>query len=203
MRPASARRTRSPGAGRGAAPGPRRRTISAPVRPTSSARSVPAQGKGAGLVLPRCNSAAMALHLAEIAQTVTPGAHAVLLLDQAGWHLSDKLVVPGQHHPDAAAAQIARNSTRSRTSGSTCARTGSPTASSDPTRHPRPLLLGTVAKLGVRRPPPLAGVGRWSAGISARNRCRACRCRGRSGPGAADRPRAGTSASAAPWPCGG
>src|SRR3954471_20956087 len=34
---------------------------------------------------------------------------------------------------------------------------------------------GTVAKLGVRRPPPLAGVGRWSAGIAARNRCRACR----------------------------
>jgi putative transposase len=36
----------------------------------------------------------MALHLAEISQTVTPGAHAVLLLDQAGWHLSDKLDVP-------------------------------------------------------------------------------------------------------------
>src|SRR3954447_7930247 len=62
---------------------------------------------------------------------------------------------------------------------------------------------GTVAKLGVRRPPPLAGVGRWPAGISARSRGRACRCRGRSGPGTADRPRAGTSASAATWPCGG
>src|SRR5256885_8502260 len=36
----------------------------------------------------------MALHLAEIAQTVTPGAHAVLLLDQAGWHLSTKLDIP-------------------------------------------------------------------------------------------------------------
>ena len=34
----------------------------------------------------------MNLHLAEIAQAVAPGAHAVLLLDQAGWHLSDKLV---------------------------------------------------------------------------------------------------------------
>src|SRR5437868_15095256 len=30
--------------------------------------------------------AAMALHLAEISQMVTPGADAVLLLDQAGWH---------------------------------------------------------------------------------------------------------------------
>src|SRR5438046_10056901 len=48
----------------------------------------------AGLVLPRCNTAAMALHLAEISRTVTPGAHAVLLLDQAGWHVSAKLDVP-------------------------------------------------------------------------------------------------------------
>ena len=54
----------------------------------------PRQGKGAALVLPRCNSAAMTLHLAEIARTVAPGAHAVLMLDQAGWHRSDKLVVP-------------------------------------------------------------------------------------------------------------
>ena len=36
----------------------------------------------------------MALHLAEISQAVEPGAHAVLLLDQAGWHLSDKLAIP-------------------------------------------------------------------------------------------------------------
>ena len=33
-------------------------------------------------------------HLNEIAQAVTPGAHAVLLLDQAGWHVSRKLKVP-------------------------------------------------------------------------------------------------------------
>jgi hypothetical protein len=54
----------------------------------------PARGTGAGLVLPRCNTATMALHLAEISQMVAPGAHAVLLLDQAGWHLSDKLDIP-------------------------------------------------------------------------------------------------------------
>lgn len=36
----------------------------------------------------------MTLHLAEIAQAVAPGAHAVLLLDQAAWHLSQDLVVP-------------------------------------------------------------------------------------------------------------
>ena len=54
----------------------------------------PARGTAAGLVLPRCNTAAMALHLAEISQALEPGCHAVLLLDQAGWHLSDKLAVP-------------------------------------------------------------------------------------------------------------
>ena len=36
----------------------------------------------------------MALHLTEIAQAVEPGAHAVLLLDQAGWHLSAELDIP-------------------------------------------------------------------------------------------------------------
>jgi transposase len=54
----------------------------------------PAEGKGAGLVLPRCTSEAMTLHLAEISQAVAPGAHALVLLDQAGWHLSKRLVIP-------------------------------------------------------------------------------------------------------------
>ena len=54
----------------------------------------PAEGKAAGLVLPRCNSEGMTLHLAEIAATVAPGAHAVLLLDQARWHGSGALIVP-------------------------------------------------------------------------------------------------------------
>jgi len=44
--------------------------------------------------MPRCNSEAMNLHLAEIASQITPGAHAVVMLDQAGWHLSHKLVIP-------------------------------------------------------------------------------------------------------------
>ena len=36
----------------------------------------------------------MALHLAEISGAVAPGAHALLLLDQAGWHMTGKLSVP-------------------------------------------------------------------------------------------------------------
>ncbi len=45
-------------------------------------------------MLPRYDSEGMTLHLAEISATVAPGAHAVLLLVQAGWHGSAALVVP-------------------------------------------------------------------------------------------------------------
>ena len=54
----------------------------------------PEKGKGAGLVLPYCDSDAMAAQLEEISQAVDPGGHAVLILDQAGWHVSPKLRVP-------------------------------------------------------------------------------------------------------------
>jgi transposase len=46
------------------------------------------------LVLPRCDTEALNLPLAEIAKHVAQGAHAVLILDQAGWHLSGRLAVP-------------------------------------------------------------------------------------------------------------
>jgi transposase len=36
----------------------------------------------------------MTAQLAEVSQAVAPGAHAVLLVDQAGWHISPKLKVP-------------------------------------------------------------------------------------------------------------
>jgi transposase len=45
-------------------------------------------------VLPACNTEAMALHLAEISLAVAPDAHAVLLMDQAGWHTTEKLALP-------------------------------------------------------------------------------------------------------------
>src|SRR6202035_5824241 len=54
----------------------------------------PKDGKGAALVLPRCNIAAMNLHLAAIALAVAPGGPALVVLPQAGWHLSDTLIVP-------------------------------------------------------------------------------------------------------------
>lgn len=46
------------------------------------------------MILPFCNTATMALHLQEISQAVAPDAHAVVLADQAGWHLTAKLAVP-------------------------------------------------------------------------------------------------------------
>ena len=54
----------------------------------------PAKGKGAALALPFADTAAMQLHLDEISRYVAKGAHAVLLLDRAGWHTTGKLNVP-------------------------------------------------------------------------------------------------------------
>src|SRR3546814_14655299 len=48
----------------------------------------PEHGKGAGLVLPFCNTETMALHLNEISLAVSPGALSALLLHQAGWDMS-------------------------------------------------------------------------------------------------------------------
>jgi transposase len=49
--------------------------------------------------MPWRDTPAMQAHLLEISAAVAPGAHAVLLLDGAGWHLSGKLVAPGNITP--------------------------------------------------------------------------------------------------------
>jgi len=54
----------------------------------------PAEGKAAGLILPWCNTETINLHLATISVEVAPGRHAALLVDQAGWHLKPRLIVP-------------------------------------------------------------------------------------------------------------
>ena len=54
----------------------------------------PARGVGAALALPRAVTQSMQAHLEEIASTVAKGAHAVLLLDRAGWHTTPDLNVP-------------------------------------------------------------------------------------------------------------
>jgi len=55
----------------------------------------PAAGKAAGLIMPVCNTLAMNHHLNEISSQVSEDAHAVVILDRAGWHRSQALVVPG------------------------------------------------------------------------------------------------------------
>jgi hypothetical protein len=54
----------------------------------------PERGRGAALVLPYANTAAMRLHPEEISRRIAPGAHAILVLDGAGWHRTPALEVP-------------------------------------------------------------------------------------------------------------
>jgi hypothetical protein len=54
----------------------------------------PERGAGVALILPKVSTAAMNIFLAELARAVPAGAHAVLVLDRAGWHTSRDLVVP-------------------------------------------------------------------------------------------------------------
>lgn len=54
----------------------------------------PARGTGAAIAVPYANTEAMQLHLNEISRHVASGAHAVLLLDRAGWHTTTNLDVP-------------------------------------------------------------------------------------------------------------
>ena len=91
----------------------------------------PIGGKGTGLALPRCNTEGITLHLVEISAAVARGAHAVLLLDQAGgtargrWSFRPIL-------PSCRCRRSAPSSIRSKTSGSSCATAGCRTASSNP-----------------------------------------------------------------------
>lgn len=54
----------------------------------------PARGVGVALAMSFADTGATQAHLDEIAMTVAKGVHAVLLLDRAGWHTTDKLFVP-------------------------------------------------------------------------------------------------------------
>ena len=54
----------------------------------------PERGTTAALVMPNADTQAMNAHLAEISRTVAKGAHAILVLDGAGWHGSKALRIP-------------------------------------------------------------------------------------------------------------
>lgn len=54
----------------------------------------PAQDKGFALVLPDKDSPTMELFLEEFSKSISLGKHAVLVVDQAGWHKSLDLKIP-------------------------------------------------------------------------------------------------------------
>ena len=54
----------------------------------------PMRGTGAAVVMPLADTDAMQVHLDEISLAVRPGAHAVLLMDRAGWHTTGALDMP-------------------------------------------------------------------------------------------------------------
>ena len=54
----------------------------------------PSRDTGVAIIMPYANTAAMRKHLEEISRAVAPSAHAMVILDQAGWHTTRKLKVP-------------------------------------------------------------------------------------------------------------
>ena len=59
----------------------------------------PERRVGAALVLPMANAQAMNEHLKIISAEVAPGAHAALIMDNAGYHLAGELTYPDNITP--------------------------------------------------------------------------------------------------------
>jgi transposase len=54
----------------------------------------PSADKAIGLILPQANIAAMEIYLTQIAQQLAPKHHAVLVMDRAPWHTTQRLKIP-------------------------------------------------------------------------------------------------------------
>jgi hypothetical protein len=96
-------------------------------------------------------------YLDEISRYVVTGAHAVVLLDQASWHITDKLKEPANITLLPLPPKSPELNPQG-TSGSICARTSSPTACSRATR-PFSTPASTLGAASLPRPdasPPLA-----------------------------------------------
>jgi hypothetical protein len=59
----------------------------------------PERDAGGALVLPSVSAVAMQAMLGELSHAVAPGAHAVVLMDRAGWHVAKKLEIPAHLTP--------------------------------------------------------------------------------------------------------
>ena len=54
----------------------------------------PSRDTGVALIMPHADTEAMQKHIDEIGCAVTSGAHALIILDKAGWHTTRKLKLP-------------------------------------------------------------------------------------------------------------
>lgn len=59
----------------------------------------PERDIGAALVLPRADTEGMQNHLEEISSHVSSGAHAIMIMDGAGWHTTKNLTIPANITP--------------------------------------------------------------------------------------------------------
>jgi len=80
--------------GRKSKDAPQARRLLALAAIYDGARRTEAARIGGGTVQIVRDTEAMNLHLAEITAQIAPGAHAVVILDQAGWHMSNRLNLP-------------------------------------------------------------------------------------------------------------
>jgi len=54
----------------------------------------PSRDTGVAVIMPNADTEAMQKHIDEISRAVAPGAHALIILDKAGWHTTRKLRLP-------------------------------------------------------------------------------------------------------------
>lgn len=54
----------------------------------------PSRDTGIALIMPNADTEAMQMHIDAIGRAITPGAHALIILDKAGWHTTRKLKLP-------------------------------------------------------------------------------------------------------------
>jgi DDE superfamily endonuclease len=66
----------------------------------------PSRDTGVAIIMPYADTEAMQKHVDEISRAVAPGAHGLILFDQAGWHTTQQ--DPKKSYDDAAAAGMSR-----------------------------------------------------------------------------------------------
>jgi len=79
---------------RGARAGCGSRASPPPTRPHLFGAVRPERDAGVALALPEVSTAAMDVFLAELSRAIPAATHAALVLDRAGWHVSEDLTVP-------------------------------------------------------------------------------------------------------------